>query len=146
MGKNDLTPRLTGRNQNWFLRGWEYREVPGRDGVPRRRLVYTREYYTLRLTKPARIRRKLLAGGLYLALCGAYLGFETTLSQGGLAWYAGAPCLLAVIPIFYLGLGVWNYIAAEEYFTYRRMRAAFFRLPTTPTYRAGERRARRVTA
>ena len=126
MAKNDLTQRVTKREQNWYRRGWEYRDVTGPDGTVRRRMVYTREYYRLGAARPGRL--KALAALMYLALCAVYIGFETTLTQGGFVWYAGGPCLLAVIPLFYLGLGVWNLVRAEPYFTYRRMRAAFYRL------------------
>lgn len=118
-----LTARTQKKPQNWYLRSWEERQIDGR-----KQLVYTGEYYKLVLSRPARRNIKVAAAVLYILLCAVYLGFETTLSQGGLAWYAGAPCLLAVIPLFYLGLGVWNLVCAEEYFTYRRQYAAFKRL------------------
>ncbi len=126
-GPNALSGRVMKKEQNWYLRGWEYRDVPGPNG-PKRRLVYVREHYRLDLTEKRRTRVKLLAGLTYLLACGVYVGFETTMTQGGLAWYAGAPCLLAVIPLFYLGLGVWNLARAEEIFTFRRKYAVFTRL------------------
>ena len=115
--------RTVKRQQNWYLRGWEYR--PTENG---QKLVYVREYYHLTAPKPLRLRQKLLMAALYLLQCVVYIGFETVPAQGGFVWYAGAPCLLAVIPLFYLGLGVWNYVRCEEYFTFRRQHAAFFRL------------------
>ncbi len=125
--ERQLTGRVTKKRQNWYLRGWEYQDVTGENGAVRRRLVYTREYY--RLSEPAkRTRYKLMAAELYLILCGSYIALETTRAQGGFVWYAGAPALLAVIPIFYLGLGVFNFILSEKYFTYRRMWAAYTRL------------------
>lgn len=123
-----LTARTVKRTQNWYLRGWEYQDTVGRNGKPRRALVYTREYYKLRPEGKRRAAAKLAAVLLYLILCGVYVGFEMTLAQGGFVWYAGAPCLLAAIPIFYLGLGVYNFAAAEAYFTYRRMYAAYTRM------------------
>ena len=119
-----LTARPGKKTQNWFLRGWEYQDTA--DG--KRRLVYTGEYY--KLAVPAERRRpvKLAASGLCLAMISVYLGFETTMTQGGLVWYAGAPCLLAILPMFYLTLGVVNFLLTEPYFTYRRMVAAFTRL------------------
>lgn len=126
MAKKRIESRPVKRPQNWFLRGWEYQSITRTDGTVKQELVYTREYYKLTAAHPARV--KCLAAALYITLCAVYLGFETTLSQGGLAWYAGAPCLLAVIPLFYLGLGVWNLVRAERYFTYRRLRAAYTRL------------------
>lgn len=123
-----LTARVAGKAQNWYLRGWEYQERTGDNGKSRRTLVYTREYYKISAGEKERRCAKLAAVLIYLALCGVYVWFETTMSQGGLVWYAGAPCLLAIIPIFYLGLGVYNFAATEEYFTYRRMYAAYTRL------------------
>ncbi len=124
-GHNRFAARTPKREQNWFLRGWAYRDST--DGK-KRRLVYTGEYYRLSVNGAARVRSKRLAAALYVLLAADYLAFETTLSQGGLVWYAGAPCLLAVIPLFYLGLGVWNFCRSEPYFTYRRMFAAYTRL------------------
>lgn len=128
MAGNPFEARLTKRPQNWYLQGWEYRDVPDKNGRPRKTLVYVREYYKLSLPPQKRRAAKVIAAVMYILLLADYLWFETTLSQGGLAWYAGAPCLLAVIPLFYLGLGVWNLLRAEEYFTYRRQYAAFTRL------------------
>ena len=123
-----LTPRPGKRETNWFLRGWEYRDGPDGKGGAKRRLVYTGEYYRLCIPAQKRPRVKALAAALWLAVAGVYLGFETTLTQGGLAWYAGAPCLLALLPLFYLTLGVWNFCRAEAYFTFRRCYAAYTRL------------------
>ena len=123
-----LTARTQRKEQHWYLQGWEYRDVPDKYGRPRKRLVYTREYYKLAMGPAKRRAAKLAAAVMYLLLLADYIGFETTMSQGGLAWYAGAPCLLAIIPLFYLGLGVWNLVRAEAYFTYRRKYAAFTRL------------------
>lgn len=120
-----LTARTAKKEQNWFLRGWEYRASA--DGK-KRRLVYTGEYYKLTVPPERRGRVKLLAAALCLAMIGVYLGFETTMTQGGLVWYAGAPCLLAILPMFYLTLGAVNFVLAEPYFTYRRMVAAYTRL------------------
>ena len=120
-----LTARTVKREQNWFLRGWEYEDTPENG---KRRLVYRGEYYKLSVPPERRGRLKLLAAGLCLAMIGVYLGFETTMTQGGLAWYAGAPCLLAVLPMFYVTLGAVNFVLTEPYFTYRRMVAAFTRL------------------
>lgn len=118
-----LTARTHKKSQNWYLRSWVQQEINGK-----KQLVYTGEYYKLLLDPSARRNAKIAAAALYVLLCSVYLGIETTLSQGGLVWYAGAPCLLAVIPLFYLGLGVWNLVRTEEYFTYRRRYAAFTRL------------------
>lgn len=123
-----LTARTRKKEQNWFLRGWEYQEVPAGEGRAKKRLVYTGEYYRLSVPPEKRRRAKLLAAALCLAMLGVYLGFETTMTQGGLVWYAGAPCLLAILPMFYLALGVWNFLRAEAYFTYRRQYAAYTRM------------------
>lgn len=123
-----LAARTQKKEQNWFLRGWEYQDVPAGDGRAKKRLVYTGEYYKLSIPSEKRPRVKLLAALLCLAMLGVYLGFETTMTQGGLVWYAGAPCLLAILPMFYLALGVWNFVRAEAYFTYRRMYAAYTRM------------------
>lgn len=120
--------RVTKKPLNWFLRGWEYRDTPGQDGRTHRTLVYTGEYYRLNMDEKSRRAAKWLAGAVYVLLCAVYLAFETTLTQGGFVWYAGAPCLLAILPLFYLGLGVFNLAAAEKRFTYRRMRAIFTRI------------------
>ena len=119
-----LTARTAKKEQNWFLRGWEYQE----SNEGKKRLVYTGEYYKLTVPTGRRGHVKLLAAVLCLAMIGVYLGFETTMTQGGLVWYAGAPCLLAILPMFYLTLGAVNYVLTEPYFTYRRMVAAFTRL------------------
>ena len=123
-----ITARTQKRETDWFLRGWERRDVTAANGRTRRRLVYTGEYYKLSVPEPKRTRAKLLAALLCIAMIGVYLGFETTLTQGGLVWYAGAPCLLALLPMFYLTLGVWNFVRTEPYFTYRRQYAAYTRL------------------
>lgn len=120
--------RVTKKQLNWYLRGWEYRAVTKKNGKTGRALVYTGEYYRLAMDKKRRRTMKTAAVAVYVLMCAVYLGFETTLSQGGFVWYAGAPCLLAVLPLFYLGLGVFNLAASEEYFTYRRMRATFTRI------------------
>lgn len=120
-----LTARTAKKEQNWFLRGWEYQASA--DGK-KKHLVYTGEYYKLAVPPGRRGHVKLLAAVLCLAMIGVYLGFETTMTQGGLVWYAGAPCLLAILPMFYLTLGAVNYVLSEPYFTYRRMYAAFTRL------------------
>lgn len=120
--------QVTKKPLNWYLRGWEYQTVAGKNGRTERRLVYTGEYYRLNMDKKSRRTAKILVTAVYVLACAVYLGFETTLTQGGFVWYAGAPCLLAALPLFYLGLGVFNLAMAEERFTYRRMRAAFTRV------------------
>lgn len=118
-----LSSRTVKRQQNWYLRGWEYRETE-----KGKKLVYTREYYRLTADKPQRNRQKIAMAALFIALCAVYLAFELTPCQGGFVWYAGAPCLLAVIPLFYMGMGAVNYILCEEEFTFRRLHATFVRL------------------
>lgn len=120
--------RVTKKRLNWYLRGWEYRAVTKKNGKPGRKLVYTGEYYRIAMDKKRRLAMKTSATAIYVLMCAVYLGFETTLSQGGFVWYAGAPCLLAILPLFYLGLGVFNLAASEDCFTYRRMRAAYTRI------------------
>lgn len=118
--------QVTKKPLNWYLRGWEYQADAEKNG--RRKLVYKGEYYRLNMDKKSRRTAKIIAAAVYILACAVYLGFETTLTQGGFVWYAGAPCLLAALPLFYLGLGVFNLARAEERFTYRRMRAAFTRI------------------
>ena len=120
--------RVTKKRLNWYLRGWEYRAVTKKNGKPGRELVFTGEYYRIAMDKKRRRTLKTAAAAVYVLMCAVYLGFETTLTQGGFVWYAGAPCLLAILPLFYLGLGVFNLVASEEYFTYRRMWAAYTRI------------------
>ena len=121
--EKQVTARTVKREPNWYLRGWEYRETD-----KGKKLVYVREYYRLTAEKPLRIRQKIVMSVLFIALCAAYLAFELTPCQGGFMWYAGAPCLLAIVPLFYMGMGAVNYVLCEEEFTYRRLHAAFVRL------------------
>ena len=116
------------RQVNWFLNGWEYADTCGRSGKKRRVMVYKGAYYSFGLT--ARGLALLKTGYLVstLALFAAFWIYSTDQTRSGAAFYSGVPCMLAIIPFIYLGMGVFCLTIAKSDMTYRSFYASVKRI------------------
>lgn len=119
------------RPQNWYLRGWVYEETIGPRGARQRKLVYQGERYVADLT-PVRFRRlKLLFAALTLILCVLWLTFSLLAGLGSRTVYAGACAALALIPLIFHCMALYNLLLAEREMTFRHYYAAFQRMSVT---------------
>jgi uncharacterized membrane protein YhdT len=112
------------RKQHWYLRGWEYRETQADGGD----LVYRGERYVFRRTEKELRSLKIRTSLCFSAVVAAYI--PAALSEGFRdepAW-AGAPLILALIPLIYLGMAVVNLWFVGRSMTYRVYHASVKRL------------------
>lgn len=112
---------------DWYFEGYEGRSVPGADGRPRRRLVYTGEYYGFARGGNA-LRRKLLytlAVAVYL-LC--YTLNALSSAETARIAYIGMPVMLSVVPAIWLVLGLVCFWPAGEEMTARVLYASLRRM------------------
>jgi len=124
------------KTTNWYLEGWEYREQIGKNGKPKKVLVYTGKYYTLGPDKKKRRRLKtaVLALGLLAVALLAFLGIW---GCGGLETiYVGAPFYVTILPAIYILMGSVVYAWAPEEMTYRDLCASERRLKRSTTFAA----------
>ena len=82
------------RDVNWYLRGWEYRDVVNKAGKTRRRLTYIGEYYGLDLSARGLLLLKCTYVLLTLTLYAAFMYYVIYYSRGGGAIYASVPAML----------------------------------------------------
>jgi hypothetical protein len=121
------------RKQHWYLRGWEYRESPdggdGRDGGRGGgRLVYTGEMYTFRRTEKELRSLKIRTLLCFVAVACAYAAVALNESFRNEPAWAGAPMMLALIPMIYLGMGAISLLSVDRSMTYRAYHSSVKRL------------------
>lgn len=113
--------------QHWYIRGWVYEDVLGRNGAVTHKLIYRGEYYRAYGPKGSFLRRKLLITVLLALIYGAYVGYSFRGPAGGRVFYAGAESMLAIIPMMFQGMGAVSLWAAPEKMPFRNYYAGILR-------------------
>ncbi len=114
---------------SWYFEGYKTVEQPRKNGKGARRvLVYVGEYYGLPGGKPVQNRLKLQTALDALVCVAAYLYAQLTPGEGGMNRFVGLPGILALVPMIFLLIGLFNFLTAGEkweirvyYAGYRRM-------------------------
>lgn len=123
--------------QHWYIRGWEYEVVERKNGKLTRELVYQGEKYRPYMTERQYRLRRLLFTGLLAAIYAAYLWFSLTGCAGGHEVYAGAGCILAIIPLIFQGMGVVSMWTSGYTMTFREYYASVLRTKVASAFTAG---------
>lgn len=123
--------------QHWYIRGWVYEDVLGRNGAVTRKLTYRGEYYRPYCSRSGFLRRKVLFTALLIVIYAVYVGYSFCGSAGGRVFYAGAGSILAIIPLMFQGMGVASLWAAPEQMPFRNYYAGVLRTKVASGVTAG---------
>lgn len=113
--------------QHWYIRGWVYEDKLARNGSVQRELKYHGEYYRPFLSEQAFPRLKLLLTALLAAIYALYILYSLCGAAGGHVAYAGAGCVLAIIPLIFQGMGVCSLWTAPYQMPFRNYYASILR-------------------
>lgn len=123
--------------QHWYIRGWVYEDVLGRNGTVTRKLTYRGEYYHPYGSQSSFLKRKILFTVLLAFIYAVYVGYTFHGSAGGRVFYAGAESILAIIPLMFQGMGVASLWTAPERMPFRNYYAGVLRTKVASGVTAG---------
>ncbi|MBP1736915.1 MAG: hypothetical protein H6Q60_796 [Oscillospiraceae bacterium] len=112
--------------QHWYLLNWNYETVKNGRGKQVRKLVYRGEYYRIRIQERHFLILKIAYGMLFVLLMVAYGLLSLCETQGSMLFLTGAPCMLAVIPLMYLGIGICCFLIAPRKMTSRDVHTSVY--------------------
>lgn len=115
------------RRENWYLRGWEYRENAQKNGRPGGDLVYVGEYYSFHICPAALVRLKAAYAVLTAAFLILYVLLSLETPTGSRTVWGGA-CILTIIPLMYLLMGCYCLLRSEPKMTDRSKHASWSRV------------------
>lgn len=114
---------------SWYFDGYKAVMEPRKDGRGSRRvLIYQGEWYGFRDTQAAQRRRKWKCALLSLVSIGAFLVAQFTPEFGGRNVWVALPGILAIIPMMFLLIGLFNYLLSKEKWEKRVYYAGYRRL------------------
>lgn len=118
------------KKQNWYLRGWTYSEQISPSGFLKKALIYTGEYYLVRLHKKSFYRVKFWSALETSAIYVLYIWISLLSPQGSRVVYVGAAAILAIIPLMFQGMGVFCLLRSPQCMSYRDYCAGWRRTMT----------------
>lgn len=113
--------------QHWYIRGWVYEDTLDSSGVVRRELKYRGEYYRPSCSQIRFFHYKILFSVLFAVICLIYVMYSIRGSSGGRTVYAGAGCILAIVPLIFLGMGTLSLWSAAYKMPFRNYYAGVLR-------------------
>lgn len=123
--------------QHWYIRGWVYEDSLAKNGKVRRELKYRGEYYRPYLSEKQFRNLKLVYALLMAVTYVVYVWFSLGDALGGRVFYAGAGCVLAIIPLIFQGMGVFSLLGAPYRMPFRNYYAAVLRTKVASAFTAG---------
>lgn len=122
--------------QHWYIRGWVYEDELSSNGTVRRVMKYRGEYYRPSLSERQFKDLKIVWTALLAATCGVYVWYSLHGSSGGREAYAGAGCILALIPLIFQAMGIFSLWSAPYRMPFRNYYAAILRTKVASAFTA----------
>lgn len=123
--------------QHWYIRGWVYEDTLNKNGKVTRELKYHGEYYRPYCSERGFRTRKIVFTVLLALIYVVYVGYSLHGSSGGRVPYAGAGCILAIIPLIFQGMGVASLWTAPYLMPFRNYYASILRTKVASAATAG---------
>lgn len=116
------------RRGSWFFEGYEAELRTDAKGREKKVLVYRGEWYGLDMEPGAQRRCKAAVAVLTAVMTAVYLLVSFFPTPGGMSRWVGVPLLLALVPLMFLWIGLFNFLFAREKWEIRVYYAGYRRI------------------
>ncbi len=114
---------------SWYFEGYKRVEQPKKNGKGTHQvLVYVGEYYGIPDGKEAQKKLKRQTALAALICFAAYFYAQLTPAAGGMNRFVACPGILALVPIIFLAIGMFNFLTAREKWEIRVYYAGYRRI------------------